>query len=157
MGNQFGADGGLMAKKITPPRNLHERAERMRNALAWFEDKPFSWQTSANCIHALRALAVAFGRKAPPVPRFRTPLGARRAIRRRGHADLRSLIGAYLGPEIAPAMAIVGDAALLPGEGLGAVVFYAGGGQWLGWHGEDQSRMQAFSMPGDAFLAAWRM
>lgn len=137
---------------------LAERAQATEGVIARFRDKPFDWRTTGTCIHLFRAQAVAMGHKLPPVGRFRTPLGAKRALAARGHDSVTALIDALLpGGRIAPAAMIVGDVGVLPGEqGFDAVVICAGA-KVLGWHGADLSRLMPIEVCRGEFLAAWRL
>lgn len=138
--------------------NWQDRATRTNAALAEFRGKPFAWAGRANCIHLARAVLVAFGHMPPPVPMFRTAIGAKRALRKRGFADLGALIGSML-PEIPPAAMWPGDIALLPDEhGLGALVIADGTGQLLGWHDSDLSALKAIRLnENERASAAWRV
>lgn len=147
-----------MAKRAEPPRTLHERAERTRAVVGRFRSKPFDWAKAATCYHLVRAQLVAFGYKAKAVPAFRTPLGAKGALKKLGAASLEQLMDNHGCMRIPPAMMIVGDVALLPSEGpFDALAIYGGGGELFGWHGDDASSLRSFSMPATDIIAAWRL
>lgn len=137
---------------------LAERAQATETVVTRFRDKPFDWRTSGTCIHLFRAQAVAMGHQLPPVRRFRSALGAKRALADLGHANVVALIDALLpGARIAPAEMLVGDVGVLPGEqGFDAVVICAGA-KVLGWHGADLSRLVPIEVCRGEFLAAWRL
>lgn len=138
--------------------NPSERAKATNAVVARFRDKPFAWEGAANCVHLARAQLAAFGHSVPPVPMFRTPLGAKRALHKRGFGDLRGLIGAYV-PEIAPASMWVGDIALLAGEDdWGGLMIFDGHSSLLGWSCEDLSGLRALTLSASARItAAWRL
>jgi len=145
-----------MTKRILPPRGLAERAARTDAVIARFRAKPFDWSAHATCIHLFRAQAAAFGHKVPLVPRFKTPLGARRALERTGFATVEALIDSML-PRIAPATMWVGDIALLPGEPFEAVTVHAGGGILLGWHADAPDRLRPIEGAVAQAIAAYRL
>lgn len=98
----------------------------------------------------------ALGHKPPPLPDFRSAIGARTALRKTGHASLEALLDAML-PRIAPAAMLVGDLALVPGE----PPFDAALGVWAGdtllmYHEEaDALANVKDAMP--QIVAAWRV
>lgn len=146
-----------MSRKIEPPRSLAERAERTRAVIARFAPKAFAWDKAATCIHLARSQMIAMGHRAPTIPQFRSAAGARKALAKVGHPDLRSLIGAML-PEIAPAQLWVGDIVLLPGEPFDAAAVYAGQGYFHGWHADnDAATLAAFTLEGGEIIAAYRL
>ncbi|MGT2515131.1 DUF6950 family protein [Sphingomonas panni] len=119
---------------------LAQRAAATAQVAARFRARPFDWATGGTCIHLARAQMRAMGHRPPPIPRFRSALGARRALAATGYADLAALLDSML-PSIAPALMWVGDIALMPSEDdLGAVVVslgqsgpgIVGGGQIVG-------------------------
>lgn len=138
--------------------NPHERAAATNAVLARFRDKPFAWEGAANCVHLARAQLAAFGHQVPPVPMFRTALGAKRALHKRGFANLRGLIGAYV-PEIPPATMWVGDIALIASEDeWGGLGIFDGYSKLIGWCEEDPSGLRALTLNRSARItASWRL
>jgi hypothetical protein len=123
------------------------------------------WTKRATCIHAFRAQLVAFGHAPPPVPVFRTPQGALRALRKAGYRSMMEMVDAMLpGARIPPSRMIVGDIALLPGEDprtgerspLDAAVIHSGGSKLLGWRGDGSEGFGALEIWAPP-LAAWRL
>ena len=136
---------------------LHDRALRTTSVLERFREKPFSWVTTANCIHLGRAQLVAFDYAPPPIPMFRSPIGARRALRKRGFDTMAALLDTMLAP-IAPASMLLGDFALLPGLApFQALGIYDGHGSVMCWHDIDLSRMLAIEVRKTDVLRAWRV
>ena len=117
--------------------NLAERAMRTEAVLDRYRDKPFDW-AGANCIRLARAQATAMGHEVPPVPVFRSALGARRALAKQGVNSVTALLDKYLLRLPAPAMMLVGDICTLPadpdGGGLEAVGIADGQGSIFAWH-----------------------
>lgn len=112
---------------------LVRRAEATRNTLARYRRKPFDWSERATCIHMARYHLRQMGHRPPPIPDFRSALGARQALGKAGFDSVTALLDSLL-PRIAPAAMLVGDLAVLEGiEGLDSVVINAGG-KVLGWH-----------------------
>lgn len=66
-------------RSLTPA----ERVAATQAVIDRFRDKPFSW-AGANCIALARMQAKGLGHVVPPVPRFRSALGAQRAMAKRG-------------------------------------------------------------------------
>lgn len=136
---------------------------RRRNAskatMARFEMKPFSWKTASTCIHLARFHAANMGHDVPLVPRFRSPLGARRALQATGHDSLASLLDSLF-PVIIPAMMVLGDLAMLPGDeddGMGAILIHGGGRVLMGWHGTEADRITPIAEAMGAVTRAWRL
>lgn len=150
-----------MIEETRKPLTLNERARGTKAVLDRFQRKPLDYEKRQTCIHLLRAQLIEFGHSPPPVPMFRTPLSARRALRKAGFKDLAALLDSLL-PRIAPARMLVGDVALFPGDDgnggravLDAVLIH-GGGKMLGWRGDGQAGMGAIEL-GAPVLGAWRM
>ena len=142
-----------------PAMTLAERAARTREVLDRFEEKPFAW-SGANCIRLAAAQAKALGHDVPPVPMFRTPLGAKKALAKRGAASVAELLDQFLPRHPAPAFARLGDLVVLPQdpslpEGLQAVCIADGQGNVIGWHDGDLSRMHAIMGVAADVQAAW--
>lgn len=135
--------------------NLVERVAATEAVIARYRAKPFDWATRATCIHLARAQARAMGHKPPSIPDFRSPLGARTALRSTGHETLEALLDSLF-VRIAPAAMLVGDLALLEGEPpFDAIVINAGGAAF-GWHEETPGR-GIMPVKVERFKAAWRL
>ena len=134
--------------------NLAERAKATGAVIERFRDKPFAWDTTGNCIHLMRAQAAALGVNMPVVPRFRSPLGARKALHKTGHKTLEALMDSMF-PRIAPARMIVGDVGMVPGEApFNALVVSVGGGKVVGWH-ELSDVLEVIELSKADYIAAW--
>ena len=134
-----------------------DRAQITEAAIARFRDKPFDWCKAATCVHLARAQLAAFGHAVPPVPRFRSPLSAERALRELGHETLEALLDALLpGCRIPAARMIVGDLGMVPGMApFNALVVCAGGGKVLGWHGGAPGKLRPIEVNRQEYLAVW--
>jgi hypothetical protein len=137
---------------------LAQRAEATNAVVRRFRNKPFDWRKAATCIHLARAQAVALGHRPPPVKRFRSALGARRALEEMGFSTVTELLDAmFPGCRIPPAAMLVGDLGVLPGaEGLDAVVISAGA-KVLGWHQDGGDRLAVIEVSRGDIAAAWRL
>jgi hypothetical protein len=99
-----------------------------------FRDRPFDWAKAATCIHLVRFHAAQMGYKLPIVPRFRTALGARRALKETGYNSLPALLDAHF-MAVPAAYLRVGDVLAIPGDGgFDALVIKGGIDKFLGWH-----------------------
>lgn len=118
---------------------LNKRAKALAKTLAKFQGRSFDWATGATCIHLVRTHLKNMGHKVPMVPRFRSAIGAKKALLATGHDSLESLLDAHL-ERIPAAMMVIGDVALLEEEPDvetfgGSIVISTGvGGKMMGWH-----------------------
>lgn len=119
--------------------NLAERAAATQITKDAFWGVPHSW-ARITCVHLLHDHLVIFGHDVPVVPNFRTKKGAREALKAMGATSLPSLLKGLGLEEIPPAKMLVGDVAIVPGEGnrtdgiRGAIAISAGNGKFMGWH-----------------------
>jgi len=134
--------------------NMAHRAQATGTVIDRFRGKPFAWDTSANCIHLMRAQAVALGVSMPVVPRFRSHFGARKALLKTGFETLEAWMDAKF-PRIAPARMIVGDVGMVPGEApFNALVVSVGGSKVVGWH-EASDVLEVIQLSKADYVAAW--
>lgn len=140
--------------------NLAQRAAATEAVLARFRDKPFDW-AGANCIRLARAQAAAMGHSVPPVPLFRSALGARKALAKQGAGSVSALLDAHLPRLPAPAFARIGDLVAGPAaeqHGLEAVGVVDGYGLVWGWHeANDFAELSAIAFAESALTGAWRL
>ncbi|KKW92246.1 DUF6950 family protein [Sphingobium chungbukense] len=107
--------------------DLLRRAEATRLTINKYRARPFDWKSRSTCIHMARTHLRNMGHRPPPIPDFRSVIGARRALQNTGFDNLTALLDSLL-PRIAPAEMLVGDIAILPGdEGMEGIVISAGG------------------------------
>ena len=114
--------------------DIAARVDATEKVVARFRNRPFDWRDRATCIHLARAQMRALGHRPPAIPDFRSPTGALTALRKAGHETLEGLLDTML-PRIAPLSMIVGDLALVPGEGaFDALAIAAGNWTLLMYH-----------------------
>ena len=140
--------------------DLAERATRTEAVLMRYRDRPFAW-SGANCIRLARAQASALGHDVPPVPRFRSSLGAKKALARRGAASVTELLDQFLPRLQAPAFMLLGDLCVLRGDpagndaGLEAVCVADGHGNLFGWHDDKPEGLAAIKFAQADITAAY--
>lgn len=90
-----------------------------------FAGRPFDWSKQATCIHLFRFHAAQMGHQLPIVPRFRSALGAKRALLAQGVETLPELIDKFF-PRIPASEMRTGDVAVFPGEegGMSGLMVY---------------------------------
>lgn len=137
--------------------DMQRRMAATQATMAKFRDRPFSWADRATCIHMARFHMVQMGHKPPPLPQFRSALGAKRAMAERGWNGLADLFDA-MGLLPVPAASLrLGDLATLPGDnGLDSVVVALGGGEFAGWR-EDVDGMTRTAGAVGMATGAWRL
>ncbi|WP_230769537.1 DUF6950 family protein [Sphingomonas sp. Leaf4] len=135
--------------------NLHDRATATQRVVDRFRVRPFGWATGGTCLHLARAQMRALKHRPPAIPRFRSALGARRALHAAGHADLAGLLDSML-PRIAPAAMWVGDLALMQGDGEFDAIVVSAGRLMAGYHSEALDR-GVVNIEAHAFIGAWRL
>jgi|GEM_PF-2103072 len=139
------------------PKTLAERGTRTQATIDRYFEHPFSWR-GAHCIKLTAAQAKAMGHKVPPLPVFRSAVGAKKALAKRGVSSVTELLDQHFTRLPAPAFALLGDLCVLPGEeGLDTVCISDGQGNLWGWHGADPSRLSAIKFAGDSITAAWAL
>jgi len=141
---------------MTPP-TLVQRAAATTATMAKYHTKAFDWRSRATCIHMARFHLRQLGHTPPPIPDFRSALGARKALEKTGFADLSALLDSLLA-RIAPAAVLVGDIVILRGdEGFDSICIWAGG-KFLGWHGDDPGGIKPqMALDPANIIGAWRV
>lgn len=110
------------------------RARAVEATAARFADRPFDWRRQATCLHLTRFHAAQLGHALPLVPRFRSALGARRALLATGFDTLPALLGSMFAA-IPPAYMRVGDIMAGPGsDGFEAIYIKCDKAKFLGFH-----------------------
>lgn len=136
------------------------RQQATLKTLTRFRARPFSW-AGANCVRLARTQAVNMGHRLPPLPRFRSALGAKRALTARGADSVAALLDQHFARLPAPAFAWLGDLVALPGDpalGLDAVGIADGQGNvWCWSQLNDEREMVALLQAEANVLAAWRL
>lgn len=146
---------GAAARGAGGMMTLAERAAATAQVAARFRARPFDWATGGTCIHLARAQMRAMGHRPPPIPRFQSALGARRALVAAGYPDLAALLDSML-PRITPASMWVGDLALVPGsDGFDALAVSAG--RALLMYHDAQEGLCVVKEAEPQIVAAWRL
>lgn len=121
-----------------------------------FRDKPFNWRMAATCIHLVRFHAAQMGHKVPPVPKFRSALGAKKALLTTGFQTLPALLDSKF-ERIPPAFMRVGDILAMPGdEDWHGLVIKGDKTKFLGWH-EEAPGCTIMEVDVSQAFAAWRL
>lgn len=115
------------------------------------------WRSGVTCIHLAWFQLRRMGHRPPPLPRIRSPLAARRELKKRGWADCAEVLDGIGLERIAPAQMMLGDLAVAPSaDGLGAIFVCAGPLMLLGWH-EDAETIVVVDAALEHAVGAWRL
>lgn len=137
-----------------PP--LEKRRAATEKTLARYRHKAFDWQAGITCVHMARYQMRNMGHRPQGLPRFRSALGAKKALRERGWQSVTDMLDSML-PRIAPAQMLIGDLAAVPGDnGLDSIMICAGPQRLFGWH-EDAEGIVVLGVRLDEVSAAWRV
>lgn len=133
---------------------LNDRAAATERTKLAFIARPFDWTRQATCVHLVRRQLLEMGHQVPPVPTFRTPIGAKRALTKRGWSTVAEMVDAQL-PRIHASEAIVGDILELASSDMlgGGLVVAVGNGRAMGYL--EGSTALTILQP-RAFGLAWR-
>ena len=94
---------------------LQKRAKAVEATEQRFRDRPFDWAKAATCIHLVRFHAAQMGHSVPIVPKFRSAIGAKKALLATGWQTLPALLDSKF-DRIPPAFMRVGDILAMPGD-----------------------------------------
>lgn len=120
-----------------------------------FKGKAKQLSKGRSCVCMARAHLKNMGHNPPTVPRFRSTLGAKKALKANGWASVEEMLDSLL-PRIAPAQMLLGDVVTVPGEGgLDAVMICAGPFKLMGWR-EDAEGLVVLDIGMDEISGAWR-
>ena len=121
-----------------------------------FKDRPFDWAKAATCIHLVRFHAAQMGHSVPIVPKFRSAIGAKKALLATGWQTLPALLDSKF-ERIPPAFMRVGDILAMPGDDdWHALVIKADKAKFLGWH-QDGAGCEFMEVDMSAAVGAWRV
>ena len=135
---------------------LQQRAAAVEATKARFEGRVFDWRGQGTCIHLLRFHAAQMGHSVPIVPRFKSALGAKKALLATGWQTLPALLDSML-ERIPPAFMRVGDVLALPGDDdWHALVLKADKHKFLGWH-QEADGCTIMEVDVTAAIGAWRV
>lgn len=129
--------------------DLERRQKALEITIAKYRGRRCDYR-SADCIRMARFHLIQMGHKPPPLPRYQSAIGARRALANAG--GMIAIFDALL-PRIAPAAMLPGDIAVAAGdEAEAALIMHEY--KMIGWH---QDVDEAVFMTVDAnALTAWR-
>lgn len=136
---------------MTPMEKRHAAIEA---TMAKYRDRPFAWG-SVDCakIAAFHLAQLGHVIRIAKAGGYKTPLGAKRALRRLGYATLAEMADGIGLTAIAPARMLLGDIAETAGDNaIGTVGLYAGNGNLFGFH---QDHPGLVTLQPDNILRAW--
>ena len=135
--------------------DLIRRQEATARTMARYRRKAFDWRTGVTCVHLVRFHLRAMGHSVPGIPRIRSALSARRALKERGWDSVEAMLDSLL-PRIAPAQMLLGDIASVAGEGgMASLLICAGPQKVMGWHPETGAFV-VYDGGVEQIEAAWR-
>lgn len=135
---------------------LQKRVAAVETTKARFSEKPFDWSKAATCIHLVRFHAAQMGHSVPIVPKFKSALGAKKALLTTGWQTLPALLDGKF-DRIPPAFMRVGDILAMPGDDdWHALVIKADKEKFLGWH-QDAEGCTIMEVDVTAATGAWRL
>lgn len=140
-----------------PMHELLRRQQATNATLARFRERQFDWRAGITCVHLARFHLRQMGHTPPPLPRLRSAIGARRAMRDGGWSNVSDLLdGLKTLQRVPPAYLMDGDLAVVGSEdGLGAILICAGGGKFLGWR-DDADGMVLIDVQPHELDGTWR-
>lgn len=133
-----------------------KRADATQRTLNEWKDRPFEWG-KADCAKMASSHLRRFGHnpKIAKAGSYHSPLTAKAALKRYGHASLEAAIDAVGLERIGPAFSNVGDLALIEADHpMGCLCVCIGPNQWLALH-EDVEGFTIISIL--EFITAWRV
>lgn len=140
--------------------DLQRRVTAVTATQARFEGREFDWSKQATCIHLVRFHAAQMGHDLPIVTRFRTMLGAKKALKEQGAETLAELMDKHF-PRIPAAEMLAGDVLAIPGDegGFDALMIYGQLRAVLGWQ-EESPKCQTARLTDEGYRlhsGAWRL
>jgi len=135
---------------------LVRRQQATQKTLDRYRAKVFDWQTGVTCVHLARFHLKNMGHKVPTLPRIRSALSAKRALKERGWDSVEQMLDSIL-VRITPAQMMLGDVAIVPGDGgLDSILVCAGPFKLLGWSAIDGTFV-AYDGGNADVSGAWRV
>lgn len=135
---------------------LERRRVATEKTLQRFRGKVFDWSKGITCVHLARAHLRNMGHRPETLPRFRSALSAKKALKERGWSSVADMLDSMM-PRIAPAQMLLGDLAIVPGDaGLDAIFVCAGPLKVFGWR-EDHPKMVLLDIDLNELTGAWRV
>ena len=135
---------------------LERRRIATQKTLDRYRGKVFDWAKGITCVHLARYHLRNMGHKVPTLPRFRSALGAKKALKEREWDSVADMLDSMFA-RIAPAEMLIGDLAIVPGEaGMDAIFVCAGPLKVFGWR-EDAPALVILDISLDESTGAWRV
>lgn len=135
---------------------MERRRAATEKTLLRYRNKVFDWRKGITCVHLARAHLRNMGHKPVTIPRIRSALAAKKALKERGWEDTEDMLDSIL-PRIAPAQMLLGDLASFPGDdGLQAIMICAAPRKVFGWR-EDAPALVVLDVEPDEMSGAWRV
>jgi hypothetical protein len=132
------------------------RKEATQATLDKFKGQPFDWGEGRHCVRLAHFHLRQMGQKPPTLPRIRSALAAKKALRERGWASVSDMLDSIL-VRIPPAMMQLGDVATVEGDqGLDALFVCAGPNRLFGWR-EDEAGAVVLEVTFDQVKGSWRV
>ena len=139
-----------------PPNDLIRRQRATERTLARYRPKVFDWRTGIHCVRLAHHHLRNMGHKPPALPRVRSPLGAKKALKANGWASVTEMLDELL-PRIAPAAMLLGDLAVVPGQdGFDCILICADPHKMMGWH-PDTGEFVLYDGGIGELTGAWRV
>lgn len=135
--------------------NLLHRKAATQATMDKYRGKVFSWSAGITCVHMAKFHLRQMGHRSPTLPRIRSELAARKAMKERGWTDVTAMLDSIL-PRIAPAQMLLGDlCTAVSGDGIGAIFINVGPRKVMGWR-EDAPDLVVLDISLDELNGAWR-
>jgi hypothetical protein len=132
------------------------RKEATQATLDKFKGQPFDWGEGRHCVRLAHFHLRQMGQKPPTLPRIRSALAAKKALKERGWESVSDMLDSIL-VRIPPAMMLTGDICITPGDqGLDSVMIFVGPRKLLGWL-PDGSEVVIYDAGVDDLTGAWRV
>ena len=137
--------------------DLLRRQAALKATLTRWGKLKHKWETGRHCVALAREHAVNMGHTPPALPRLRSLLGARRALKERGWANAMAMLDALF-PAIPVASALPGDLVVVMAaeDDLGAVLIAIEPHKFAGWR-EDAPRLVVLDLDWVDVTKAYRL
>lgn len=135
------------------------RQQAVAATLARFRGRPMEFRSGHTCVHLARFHLRAMGHRPPPIPRFSSEIGARRALAERGWGNCADLLDSLPGLcRVAPLAMLPGDLAVIGSEdGIGAIVVALARHKFAGWRADGLDALRVYDVDLSELSAAWRL
>ena len=138
-------------------RDLLRRQFATQETMAKYRHREWSWKEGVTCVHMVRFHLRKMGHSPEPMPRVRSLVAAKRALKERGCETVIDLLDKQAGlSRIVPAQMLLGDLAAVESEdGLDALFVCAGPQKLIGWH-DAAKGMVVVDVPFKDIKGTWR-